>query len=188
MRSQVALIGLLCVLFFSSCKRLRHDGYKITDVVMQRVEIEDMPIQDGYLYLIYPEINEIWTEVSFLSQSAGKSGSVDQVDAVIVEDSAGYDINGWLVPVNTYKGEKYNNMYLYELEDHSYAKKVSWYDGNIHDWLKKNDGRYGDMDLFSISSNAPVPEYIVVQFPNRVIRAKVNNNAMRYQIKEVWFE
>jgi hypothetical protein len=99
----ILIIGMLLTICWSSCKK-HYDNYQITDVIIQRVEIEGMPMQDSVLYLVKPVAEYFYSYEFFLNQSCGTmAGSVEMIDTIIVEDARGESLNEGFLPMNVYK-------------------------------------------------------------------------------------
>jgi hypothetical protein len=81
-------------------------------------------------------------------------------------------------------------MYLVSLGNKSSGEvKIYWSGETLREWMQEGERMpFYTYKLYSINRNYLVPENIMVQFPNRVIRAKVDNEAMHYKIEGVGFD
>lgn len=195
MRKEAILLFVCFIVAFLMQSCDHHRNSRITDVTMQRIEIEDSMTSNEVLYIIEP-VAEYSTKCHFLRRChcQYKYGSIERIDSIYLEDISGKNLNGWAVPKDSYHGHKFTDMVLVPAEDTLVSERIVWNMEVAHDWtsirewLQQYDYRISGPKLLSISKSLPMPENIVIRFADRSIRAKVNNEPKHYKIKNIILE
>ncbi len=198
----VTLVVILVLVIMAAVERYV-ESFKITDVQIQRIEIEnplDSTYVDKNLYIINVdyELNYSYGLRFFVHNFActryTANGSVDTLKGVIIEDSLRQSLNKYAKILNEYGsnsyGEKqFNCLQLAFPDDSTSTRYIDAYEGwdEIYRVLQ-----IGGPDLhspnrycaFYIKKNCPLPKYFKLIFKEREIEVKINNNPVVCRVKE----
>jgi hypothetical protein len=193
----VTLVVILVLVIMAAVERYV-ESFKITDVQIQRIEIENQnesTLEDKNLYIIDVdyELNYSYGLRFFVHNFActryTANGSVDSLEKIIIEDSLRRPLNRYTEILNEYGGNRYGNLQLAFPDDSTSIRYIDAYEGwdEIYRVLQ-----IGGPDLhspnrycaFYIRKTCPLPKYLKLIFKEREIEVKINNNPVVCRITE----
>lgn len=182
----ISLVVLSCIgLYIIAGFEEKIVSYTVTNVNVQRIEVEDS-IQNGkVLYLVCCQCKtnkgHKWEAPRFFAYKGihTTSGNTEHIEDIYIQDSYKNKIN-----VGT--GEL-NILHLKSGIDR-YGQYICIESGNIRDihqikealkskHLDGNDNYY----LFYVNEGTPLPAYLTLHFKERDIRVKINNTPVKYK-------
>ena len=171
---------MLSFFLFISCVR-GADGYRITDIHMQRIEFDDSTFNDRIIYALSVECEVTEGLVPWGIPSTGftENGCYDSIKGIFIEDSASNIITNSLFTFTT--KELSPHVHIEDSDRIVLYKK-------FHNWEEilshLQHGRPYDVeDIFLYAyKDAPQPTSVTIKFSDHEIKAKVNNTPVKYSI------
>lgn len=181
MRKVIISVCMLSFFLFISCRR-GMDGYRITDIYMQRIEFDDSTFNDRIIYALSAEceVTEGLVPWGVPSTGATENGCYDSIKGIVIEDSASHIITDSLAPFNL--SPKFR---VAQKEDSKLVSRLQW----VKNWedilLTLKNGRPYEVEsciFLYADKNVPQPTSVTIKFSDHEIKARVNNTPVKYSI------
>ena len=172
---------MLSFFLFISCVR-KKDGYRITDIHMQRIEFDDSTFNDKIIYVLNTECEmteklKLWSFAP--ATEFTENGCYDSIKGLFIEDSASNIITDSLSPFTTKELSPHVHI-----ED---SNRIVFYK-TFNNWERilshLQHGVPYDADNIFLYANkdAPQPTSVTIKFSDHEIKARVNNTPVKYSI------
>ena len=179
------------------------ESFRITDVNVQRIEIENLTdsfYADKNLYLVNVDYELNYSYGLRMNHNYNctrytANGSVDSLEGIIIEDSSRQSLNKHTEILNQYGvnqyGEKdFNSLQMSFANDSSSRQYIDSYKSwnEIYQVLQRggpdlhSPNRYC---VFYMNKNSPLPKFFTLKFKERKIEVNINNNPIICRVKEV---
>lgn len=192
---------LFCLLSMSSCG-WRYTNSELTDITMQRVEIDDSVMNGKVMYLLTPIfVGHDWELMMLPSPANWIKGSYEPIDSIIVNNADGNCLNDSIAGLDIKAlqrswGEKtiFDGILLDFVDDAEKCVVVLALEDcmnnkfeNLFGGLKKNfmDGGpwRNDSYLIYVEEGQSLPDSIIVEFEHRKLKAKVDNTPKKVKFR-----
>lgn len=184
---KIVFIIVFCMLlfflfFFPFIFTIGMDGYKITNIHMQRIEFDDSMFNDRIIYALNAEceVTEGLVPWGVPSTGATENGCYDSIKGIVIEDSASHIITDSLAPFNL--SPKFR---VAQKEDSKLVSGLQW----VKNWedilLTLKNGRPYEVEsciFLYADKNVPQPTSVTIKFSDHEIKARVNNTPVKYSI------
>ena len=184
MRKVIILFCVLSFFLFISCVR-GSDGYRITEIHLQRIEFDDSTFNDRIIYALSVECEVTRGLVPWGVPSTGftENGCYDSIKDVVIEDSGANIIT--------------DSLTLFTFEDFPPDIKIVQKEGvnqidpyrTYDDWRQilrhLQNARPFEIEsgiLLYTNEDVPQPTSVTIKFSDHEIKARVNNTPVKYSI------
>jgi len=161
------------------------DGYRITDIYMQRIEFDDSTFNDRIIYALSAECEVTEGLVPWGVPSTGftENGCYDSIKSIVVEDSGENIITGSLTP---FTFEDFPpDIRIVQKEGTNQINPYQTFD----DWRQilrhLQNARPFEVEsciMLYANKDVPQPTSVTIKFSDYEIKARVNNTPVKYSI------
>lgn len=183
---KAVIFCLFCMVALTSCvKSIK--SVKITDISLQRIEIDDSLQTGKVLYMLSSHYETHDWHLKFIYPDPPRYGSYEPIHGMTVKDADGREMNDSFLPLDSCLGRECVNAILSVMNDTSATIMVNFHTGldEIVDELRSCAIRTKVPKLLYADAEHPLPDSVILHFQHRDLKAKVNNVPVKYHVKNI---
>lgn len=183
---KAVIFCLFCMVALTSCvKSIK--SVKITDISLQRIEIDDSLQSGKVLYMLSSHYETHDWHLKFIYPDPPRYGSYEPIHGMTVKDADGMEMNDSFLPLDSCLGRECVNATLSVANDTSATVMVNFHTGldEIVDELRSCAIRTKVPKLLYADAEHPLPDSVILHFQQRDLKAKVNNVPVKYHVKNI---